>query len=81
MPRLTAGKERDDLQQHRHREHPRRGVGDRGREFVALPGKQEREDRRRRQRPHHSDQRASAAPELAQAGSQFGQPTRATWVR
>ena len=77
MPRLAAREQRDDLQQHGHGEHPRRGVGERGRELVAAPGEQEREDRRGGQRAHDRDQRASAATEVAEAGSQFGQPTRA----
>jgi hypothetical protein len=71
MPRLTAPEQPDDLQQHGHGEHPRRD-GERGRELVAAPGQQEQEDRRGHQRPHHRDQRRSAATEVAEVGSQFG---------
>src|ERR671928_24287 len=46
MPRLTAREQRDDLQQNGHPEHPRGGVGNRGRELLAAPGEHEREHRR-----------------------------------
>jgi hypothetical protein len=44
---------------------------------VAPSGKNEHEDRRRRQRSHDRDQRASASTELPDAGSEVSQPIRA----
>jgi hypothetical protein len=72
MPRLAPRDERDDLQQRGHREHPRRGVGERSRELVATPGEQEDEHRRCGQRAHHRDRRSVAATEAAKARSHFG---------
>jgi hypothetical protein len=81
MPGLAAGEQRDDLQQHGRGEHPPRGAGERGRELVAAPGEQQREDRRGGQRAQDRDQRASAAPEVAETRSQFGQLTPAARSR
>ena len=81
MPRLAAREQPDDLQQHGRGEHRCRGGGERGLELVALPGEQEHKDRRGHKRPHHRDQRTPAATEGTEAGSQFGQPTRAAWLR
>jgi hypothetical protein len=78
MPRLTARQQGDDLQQHGHTEHPGGGArGQRRRELLAAPSEQEGEDRRRGQRAQDRDRRTSAASEVAQAGSQLGEPTRA----
>jgi hypothetical protein len=77
VPGFASGQQRDDLQQDRHREHPRRGVGDRCRELVAASGEDEHEERGRQKRSHDRDQRASAATELPDAGSQSSHSTRA----
>jgi hypothetical protein len=78
MPRLSACEQRDDLQQNGYPEHPRRGIGESGRELFAAPGKHEHEDRCGRKRAQDRDQRTSAPTEVAQAGYQLGQPTCAS---
>jgi hypothetical protein len=77
MPRLTARKQPDDLQQHGHGEHPRRGARKRGRELIAASREHVHQDRRGRQRARRPDQHAVPAPEVPQAGGHLTQLTRA----
>jgi hypothetical protein len=82
MPRLAPRKQRDHLQQHGYGEHPHGGAGgERGGELLAVPGEQEREERRSGQRPYNRDRHTSPATEVADVRSQLEQATRAVRPR
>jgi hypothetical protein len=81
MPRLTAPEQPDDLQQHGD------GSTHAGASEIAAANSSRRPDSTNARTaavasdPTTAIQRTSAATEVAEAGIQFGQPTRAAWPR